>query len=280
MAKALFGSNEAPRTSGDPTALGRAFRQRVERGDLLLGVMVMELIWPTLVKIYRQAGFDFIYMDNEHVLMAGTPEMAAFVQAARDNGLPVVAKCPELGRAEVSRLLEAGVTAIQLPRTESRRDLETLLDYMRFPPKGSRAGAPLFGNVDYHWPNDISQWMKGADEATLVVGHIETRKGFENAEEIISTPGLDIIYVGPLDFSISMGQPGDYEHPDVRGSMEKLLDLCKKHDVMFGTTASGPDGGKQWVNQGARFFEVIDDLGMLYRGSEEAVRPYRSLKLD
>ena len=110
--------------------------------------------------------------------------------------------------------------------------------------------------------------------------HIETRKGFENAEEIISTPGLDIIYVGPLDFSISMGQPGDYDHPDVRGSMEKILDLCKKYDVMFGTTASGPDGGQQWVSQGARFFEVIDDLGMLYRGSEEAVRPYRSLKLD
>lgn len=279
MAKA-YGGDGIPRSSGDPNEVGRAFRKRVERGDLLLGAMVMELVRPILVKIYKQAGFDFIYMDNEHVLMAGLPDMGAFVQAARDNGIPVIAKCPDLARPEVGRLLEAGVTAIQLPRTESRRDLETLMDYMRFPPRGSRAGAPILGNVDYVWPPDVSQWMKDADEATLIVGHIETRKGFENAEEIISTPGLDIIYVGPLDFSISMGHPGDYDHPEVRSGMEKILALCKEHGVMFGTTASGPEGGQEWVSQGARFFEVIDDLTMLHQGSAGAVEPYRKMKLD
>ena len=279
MAKALFGGTGDSRSSGDPTEMGRTFRKRVEKGDLLLGAMVMDLVWPTLVKIYKQAGFDFIYMDNEHVLMAGTPAMGAFVQAARDNDIPIIAKCPELARTEVGRLLEAGVTAIQLPRTESRCDLETLIDYMRFPPKGTRAGAPILGNVDYVWPEDVGQWLKDADEATLVVGHIETRKGFENAEEIISTPGLDILYVGPLDFSISMGQPGNYDHPDVRGGMERILAMCKENGVMFGTTASGPEGGQDWVSLGARFFEVVDELTMLQRGGTEAVAAYRAMEL-
>ena len=49
---------------------------------------------------------------------------------------------------------------------------------------------------------------------------------------------------------------------------------------MFGTTASGPEGGQEWVSQGARFFEVIDDLTMLHQGSAGAVEPYRKMKLD
>jgi 4-hydroxy-2-oxoheptanedioate aldolase len=272
MAKA---SGPSRPSSHDSTALGRQFRKRVENGELILGGMIMEMIQPSIVKIYKYAGFDFIYMDNEHVHMAGLPSMAAFVQAARDNGLPVIAKCPELGRAEVGRLLEAGVSGIQMPRTESRRDLETLIDFMRFPPVGSRAGAPIYGNVDYLWPDDLAGWMKKSDEATLVVGHIETRRGFENFDEIVSTPGLDIIYVGPLDFSISMGHPGDYDHPQVAKAMDQILEQCKKHDVMFGTTASGAEAAGNWIRKGARFFEVVDELTLIHRGSVEAVDEHR-----
>ena len=97
----------------ESTALGRGFRRRLEAGDLLLGGMIMQLMDPAIVKLYSHAGFDFIYMDNEHVLMAGTSPMASFVMAARDNGLPVIAKCPELARPEVARLLEAGVSGTE-----------------------------------------------------------------------------------------------------------------------------------------------------------------------
>src|SRR5262249_42545551 len=122
---------------------------------------------------------------------------------ARDNNLPAIAKTPQLERAEVAKLLECGVMGIQLPRTETRRDLETLIDYMKFPPLGTRAGAPCFGNVDYAWPANDVEWLKNANESTIVVAHIETAAGYRNAEKIISTPHLDMLYVGPYDFSIA-----------------------------------------------------------------------------
>jgi len=117
---------------------------------------------------------------------------------------------------EIARLLEAGVTVIQLPRSESRQDIETLVDYMKFPPVGTRAGAPCFGNVDYVWPDDDAKWLKKADQSTVILAHIETAKGYENAEEIVTAPHLDMVYVGPYDFSIAMGHPGDWDHPQVR----------------------------------------------------------------
>src|SRR5687767_7107788 len=123
------------RPSRDPTALGRSLKDSLSSTKVLLGGTAIEYLRPSLVKLYKHAGFDFIYIENEHALFQG-PELADFVQCARDNDLPVISKVAQLERAEVARLLEAGVVGIQLPRTESREDLLTLIDYMKFPPNG------------------------------------------------------------------------------------------------------------------------------------------------
>lgn len=276
MAKASTGTRrgERRRTASDPTALGRQFKKRLKSRDILLGGTVLEYMRPSLIKLYRHAGFDFIYMENEHSTYLG-PEFTDFVLSARDNGFPVIAKTGQLERAEVARLLEAGVVGVQLPRTNSRDDLEELIDIMKFPPLGSRAGAPCYGNVDYLWPTDDVAWLRKANESTVVVGHIETAEAFENAEEIISTPQLDMIYLGPYDFSISMGYPGEYDHPNVKRAMQRILDLCLKYEVPFGTTASGAKSGAGWVKKGCRFFELVDEMTLIRSGAVQMVDDYR-----
>jgi len=272
MAK-VGGSTRASTT--DPNALGLAFKQRLKSDDVLLGGMVVEFIRPSLVKIFKNAGYDFIMADGEHVLFSGLPAMADFVLAARDNGIPVICKIPELARPDVARLLEAGAFGMQLPRTESRAQLEQLADYMKFPPVGSRAGAPLFGNVDYVWPADDKKWIEDADAATIVVAHIETRLGLENIEEIVTAPHLDMLYLGAYDFSISLGHPGEYDHPEVRTAMEHVQTVCINAGIPFGTTPSGPQAGARWLARGARFFILGDELSMLNRAASEQMDNYR-----
>lgn len=261
-------------TRPDPTALGRAFKRRLKKEGILLGGMVSEYLRPSLAKIYARGGFDFVSIEKEHMFFDGG-EVTDFVLCARDNGLPVISKIGELNRPEVARLLEAGVVAIQLPRTESRRDIETLVDYMKFPPVGTRAGAPCYGNVDYVWPEDDAQWLKKADQSTLVVAHIETARGYENAEEIVTARHLDMVYVGPYDFSIAMGHPGNYDHPQVGKAMCEILDLCLKHGVAFGTTPSGPKAGADWVRRGCRFFELVSEQELIAAGVAEEIAAYR-----
>ena len=166
---------------------------------------------------------------------------------------------------------------IQLPRTESREQVETLRSYIKFPPTGTRAVAPGYGNSDYLQDRDYRTWIPEQDAETTLVVHIETRLGYENAEEIITTPGVDMVYVGPGDFSIEMGQPGDFDHADVVKPMEEMLSICRKHGVAFGTTASGVEAAGGWVSKGATFFEAVDEFALIFEGGKRLVDEYGKL---
>lgn len=253
---------------------GRHLRARLLAGDLLLGGMVVEYLRPSIMKLYKQAGFDFAYIEYEHAYFEPAG-LADAVLSARDTGLPVIAKTPQLERAEVAKLLEIGVVGIQLPRTETRQQVETLRSYIKFPPTGTRAVAPGYGSSDYAQPSDWSAWMRDQDQETLLVVHIETNLGYTNAEEIIGTPGVDMVYVGPGDFSIEMGRPGDYDHPDVAGPMAEILELCRNYDVPFGTTPSGAEAARDWVAKGARFFEAADEFEFILKAASRLVVDYR-----
>ena len=259
--------------SGGP---GRYLKARLESGEVLLGGILAEYARPSLMKLYSHAGFDFVYIEYEHAFFEPAA-VADAVLAARNNGLPPVAKTPQLERAEVAKLLESGVVGIQLPRTESREQVETLRSYLKFPPAGTRAFAPGYGNSDYGQPDDVKAWMAEQNAETTLVVHIETELAYRNAEEIISTPGVDMVYVGPGDFSIEMGHPGDSDHPEVVGPMEDILSLCQKYGVPWGTTASSLEAAGRWISKGARFFETLDELVFIGQAASQLVDDYRKL---
>lgn len=272
MAKASIQANTSQPEQVDGP--GRKLKSRLRAGEVLLGGMILEYLRPSLVKLYRQAGFDFVYIEYEHGFFDPVHLMDT-VLCARDNGLPVIAKTPHLERAEVAKLLESGVVGIQLPRTESRAQVEWLRDYLKFPPLGRRAIAPGYGNSDYLHGMNWGKWIKHQDEETVLVVHIETKVGYENAEEIITTLGVDMVYVGPGDLSVELGHPGAYDHPEVVGPMEDILSLCRKHGVPFGTTASGAEATGKWTKKGAQFFEAVDEMSLIFQGASKLVCDYR-----
>ena len=255
---------------------GRQLKARLAAREVLVGGMVCEYTRPSLMKLYQQAGYDFVYIEYEHAYF-GMTELADSVVAARDNGLPVVAKTPQLERQEVAKLLECGVVGIQLPRTETREEIETLIDYIKLYPKGSRASATGYGSSDYIKPTDRQGWIAGQDAETTLVVHIETRTGYANAEEIVSTPGVDMVYCGPGDTSLEFDHPGDWDHPEVRGPMERVLDLCQQHGVPFGTSVKGHDAAARWIGKGALFFEEASELDLISRGAKAIVDGYRAI---
>jgi len=114
-------------------------------------------------------------------------------------------------------------------------------------------------------------------ETTLVV-HIETKIGYDNAESIISTPGVDMVYVGPSDFSVEMGQPSNPDHPDVTKPMEEILNLCKKHNVPYGTTTFDINSASSWIKKGAQFFLGPSELDLIVSGATDFVNSYKEME--
>jgi len=258
----------------DPTALGRQLKRRIRSGPILLGPTAKEYLRPSLVKLYKHAGADFILLENEHVLFNG-PSLADFIQSARDNQLPVIAKVGQLERAEIARLLDHGVVGIQLPNTESREQLRELYDLAKYRPLGTRAVAPCYGNVDYVRPTDGPTWIKNANKASILVAHIETEGGYANVDEIASTPGIDMLYVGLADFSVAMGHPEQPNHPEVKKAVLKIHAACMKHNMPFGITPSDARRAAYWARRGARFFEMVDELVWIDTALSAAISDWR-----
>ena len=259
-----------------PEVVDLTLRRKLDGKDFLLGAIVSEYLRPSLAKLYSYAGFDFIFLEGEHGLF-NSPDLAHFVTAARDNGIPVISKVGELNRTEIIRRLDAGIIGIQLPRTESAADVAQLVDYVKYPPIGSRPGAPCFGHVDYKVIENHGAWLETANKATLTIAMIETAKGYEKAEEIISSPHLDMLFIGIYDLSITLGHPGQYDHPQVKKATEEILELCNKYSVPFGTEVSGVESARALAAKGCRFTFISDEIEFIRDGATSAVQEYRQL---
>ncbi len=239
-------------------------KRLLKERDLLVGATVMEYMRPALVKLYKQGGFDFVYVEYEHGLM-DPANLNDFVICARDNGLPVVMKTPDLYRHLIGKILEAGISGIQLPRTESASDVTRFIELSKYPPEGTRAGVTGMASADYV-PLHALDHMKKLNEELAIIAHVETRAGLENIEEIVACPGVDVCYVGTFDLSIELGTPGELNSPVVIHAMERICNACQESEVVVGSNGLDPETIVELRRLGVRFFEGPSEISLLRDG--------------
>src|SRR5262249_2653318 len=112
---------------------------------------------------------------------------------------------------------------------------------------------------------------------TVVLAHVETRKGIDNLDAILDNPHVDVLFLGMYDLSISYGQPGDFRHPDVAAAVEAALAAAKRHGKgagMYGpdAKAAAPVGAR-----GMRFFETASEVDLIDSGARRVVQDFRAL---
>jgi len=122
---------------------------------------------------------------------------------------------------------------ILLPRVESPEVLTRAASSTFFPPAGTRGYGFTQHNVDYE-PVTIPQIIQHTNDNTMLVFQIETQTALDARDELISVPGVDAVMVGPADLSISLGIPGQFEHPKLFDAIEKIIESCHKHNVAPG----------------------------------------------
>ncbi len=151
----------------------------------------------------------------------------------------------------VKQALDIGAYGVMFPMIESREEALNAVRAMRYPqprgdaqsePQGVRGSSP--GNAAWVWgvPNYSQRadtWPLDRQGELLAVLQIETVKGVENAEEIVSTPGVGALFIGPSDLSLSYGLPGS--HPEVQAGIARVLAACKRFNVRCGLTTNAGD---------------------------------------
>jgi 2-keto-3-deoxy-L-rhamnonate aldolase RhmA len=254
-----------------------SLKSMLKENRVLVGMTTQHVTAPWLTRLWKNSGADFVYVEYEHGFM-NEADLASFVLCCRGEGLPVVAKVPECSRTHVAKLLECGVIGIQLPWTESRAQIDRLVSYVKFPPLGIRAAAPGMGNCDYNLQVKGRDFIEAGNRETVVLAHVETRTGIENLDEILSSPQVDVLFLGMYDLSISYGQPGDFRHPDVAAAVETAIVAARRHGKMAGMYVPDARAAEQWIGRGMRFFETASEVDLIDCGARNLVRQFRELK--
>ena len=250
-----------------------SLKDRLRDGQVLLGPVLMELASPGLAVTLADAGFDFLLWDLEHAPF-DAPTVAHTILAGRHAGLPSIVKLADLERSAVQRYLDYGASGIQVPHVESAHELRDLVRWMRYPPAGERSVVFGLGNTGFR-NVEFSAHVVHANEQTLLIPMIETRRGVEEVETILSAGGADVVFLGTGDLSSSYGVPGQMTHPVVKEAAERVIVACRARGIPIAVFAEDPQAARYWVGRGVQMIAYSSDLSMIRAQAAILLTPFR-----
>lgn len=245
-------------------------KKALAEGKVQLGVGFGQFRSQDVVRIFAQAGFHWAFIDTEH----GGFDIETVQDLCRIAvlvGLCPVVRVADMQYSLVARALDCGAQGILFPRVESPELLEKAVSWTRFPPAGVRG----FGLVPLHVDNEkvsIPQIIEHFNANTLVALQIETQRAVDARDELLSVGGIDAVFIGPADLSVSLGVAGEFLHARVVDAIDKVKDSCVRHGVAPGSHSRGIEQGKFLIGRGLRFVGCGNDTSMLYERASEIVR--------
>jgi 2-dehydro-3-deoxyglucarate aldolase/4-hydroxy-2-oxoheptanedioate aldolase len=248
-------------------------REKLAKGETAIGCALQVYRSPEIARAFAAAGFDYVFIDLEH----GSFNLETahdMIIAANGSGITPIVRVAELLYSLVARLLDSGAQGIILPRVEDPRLLEEALSWLRFPPQGKRGFGVNASMIGYE-TRGFTEIIEHQNRNTLSVVQFETQTAIDRADELLSVKGMDIAMVGPADLSISLGIPGQFEHPLLISTIEGLIEKCNRHGVVPGIQMRTVAGAKAWIARGMRFVGAGGEHGLLLEKAKEAVAQLR-----
>ena len=242
-------------------------KEALRQGKLQLGTGYHQLRSPEVARILAAAGFHWAFIDTEH----GGFDLETVQDICRVAvlaGLAPIVRVGDLQYALVARSLDCGAQGIIFPRVESVELLERAVSWTKFPPLGVRGYGLAPVHLE-HQKASFAEVIAHMNEHTLVVLQIETMRAFEMRDELLSVRGVDAVMVGPADLSISLGVPGEFEHPKVVETIEAIRESCVKHGVIPGMQTRNVPLAKFWRDRGMLFLGCSNETTMLYERASE-----------
>jgi 4-hydroxy-2-oxoheptanedioate aldolase len=251
-------------------------KERLDKGELAIGMGVRGLRGVEVARLMKSAGFDWLFIDLEH----GSTSVETACQisvAALDAGIAPLVRVPAGELALGARCLDGGALGVVIPHVDTAEQARALVDAFRFPPLGHRSigGAyPHFGFAS----RPVDEVVAGLDNATLVVAMIETPVAVENADRIAAVPGLDVLLIGTNDLCLEMGIPGQLDHERVKAAFATVLGACKRHGKI---PALGGIYGREllarYLGLGFRMVLAGNDISLLHSAAQEQAKFVRGL---
>jgi 4-hydroxy-2-oxoheptanedioate aldolase len=229
---------------------------------------------PLIAELYGGQGFDSVTVDMQHG-MFGIGEALGSLQAIRATGATPLARVPQLEAGIVSKVLDAGALGVICPLIDTPDQAAELVSYVRYPPLGQRSSGPTRAGLIY------PDYTKVANGELLAFAMIETQSGMDNLDAIARTPGLDGLYIGPSDLSLSLTNgrlgPGfDRQEPEMIEAIRKIIDGAHKAGIKVGLHCGSSEYAAKAIGWGADLVTLLNDARMIAAAAADAVKRFRT----
>ena len=242
-------------------------REIWSRGGVTLGAIVTS---PSIsvVQVMARSGLDWIIIDLEH---GAIDPKDAHSMIAATGGTPLVplVRVPERDAWHAKAPLDLGAMGICFPMTTTATDARAAVRAVRYPPHGDRFWGPFYAPL--RWDMSMRDYLNRADDEVLAIGTIEHIDALQTIADVVNTPGLDVVFIGPGDLATSMGLKGDRDHPSVHDAIGRLEAAVLRSPVVLGGVAPTVDQANAMIQRGYRALVIGFDWSLLQGGISVAI---------
>ncbi len=226
---------------------------------------------PFSTEAYAAQGWDSVTLDMQHGAV-NFSDVVPLLQAVCQSNVTPMVRVPWNDPASIMRVLDAGAYGIICPMINTKAEAQAFVTSGRYPPIGARSAGP-FRAAQYAGPD----YIQNANDEILLIAMIETREAVKNLPDILAVKGLDGVYVGPSDLSLSLGKPPtlDPSDPEVLEAMQTIAKTTRAKGMIAGVHTDGPKTAAKRYAEGYQFCTLINDVRLLAMAAQAAIRETR-----
>ena len=222
---------------------------------------------PFAVELAAEAGCDLVTVDQQHGI-GGHAEMLSSLMAAGAGGVPALVRVAANDSGLIGRALDAGAHGVICPMINSADDAAQLVASVKFPPLGRRSLGPFRARLA------MPDYFRAANAWTIACAQIETKSAIASLDEILATPGLDMICAGPNDLALTLSDGGhtDIRAPEVIEALDLLLAKARENSVMTAIFANDADYAKSMIAKGWQVIAIGTEARWISESAKAARR--------
>ena len=229
--------------------------------------------WQTIASSFTaemlaKQGFDWLLIDTQHGGIAWE-SLGGIIQGVEVGGVRALVRVGWNDQRLIMRALDLGAAGVIVPMVSTAEDARHAAEAMRYPPAGVRS----FGPIRQFYSTDAAN----SDVVCMVM--IETAQALENLDAIAGTPGVDGLFVGPMDLALSLGRPLSMTMPDeVLKAIDKIVAACEKAGIIAGSVSWNSQNAEELLARGVRFLTVGADISYLTNAARQDVEAIGKLR--
>ena len=258
-----------------PPVLRNAARDRLDAGELALGVILRQSRTVDIAPIMKSCGYDWLFLDLEHNSMDLDTAVQIAV-AALGSGIAPVARVPAGQLWMATRFLDGGGLGVVVPHVDTPEEAHRIAQALRYPPLGRRSVAGGLPHLNYERVG-LAETCAAINAATLIVVMLETPTAIANADAIAAVPGIDSLLIGTNDLAMELGIPGGFSDDRIVAAYRSVCEACRAHGKFAGVGGIAEEALlRRYIGMGVRLVLPGSDLSFMAAAATERAAAMRA----